>query len=102
MEKPVININIKNLVGRLVIVCDGDKTLEVQKQVNQALLSVINSVSEIQLENSDKSEKAKDEMIQDLKKREEELKKDWLKYQSIQDAYPSSSFENLHQSSNVR
>ena len=62
MEKPVININIKNLVGRLVIVCDGDKTLEVQKQVNQALLSVINSVSEIQLENSDKSEKAKDEM----------------------------------------
>ena len=48
------------------------------------------------------SKKVKKQMLQDLKKRGQELKKDWQKYQSIQEAYPSSSFENLHQSSNVR
>ena len=47
-------INITNLIGTLVII--GDKNNPIDKIVKETLMKVINSVSEIQLENSDKSE----------------------------------------------
>lgn len=47
-------INITNLIGTLVII--GDKNNPIDEIVKETLVKVINSVSEIQLENSDKSE----------------------------------------------
>lgn len=56
MEKPVINVTIKNLVGTLVIIGDNTNNTELEKVIKETLLLAISSVSGIQQENSDISE----------------------------------------------
>ena len=73
MEKPIININIKNLIGTLVIIGDNKDNNELNKIVTETLNRVINSVAEIQQEVT----------IQDLKDRDKEYRKDFENYKNI-------------------
>jgi len=43
--KPAVNINITNLVGKLVVV--GDDREDLRKKVTEALLWVLNQIQEI-------------------------------------------------------
>lgn len=56
MEKPEVTVNINNLIGTLVIIGDKNNSSEIKNLVTETLTRVINSVSEIQAENSDISE----------------------------------------------
>lgn len=56
MEKPEVTVNINNLIGTLVIIGDKNNSSEIKNLVTETLTRVINSVLEIQAENSDISE----------------------------------------------
>ena len=85
MEKPIVNINIKNLIGTLVIVGDTRNPDEFNQKISKSISDAMEWVLESVLSNTDR---AKSEQLFSSKKRDEEIQKDWANYKNARKDNP--------------